>query len=128
MFTIGVNLMLTKLKLFLCGLALTACVATPKPAPPLATTAPHPAPGEFEEEQQFSLAANGTLRIKFNPNYLPANAATLEIVYKGKYLGFYEVSDLIYLPKYPDQRVSLVATFSDIEGKILVTKTYYIKI
>ena len=121
--------MLTKLRLFLCCLALTvACVAPPKPAPGLDTTPPPLPPGESGEDQPYSIAADGTLRIKFNPNYLPDNAATLEIVYNGTYLGFYEVTDLIYLPKHPGKRVSLVATFSDKDGNKLAAKTYYIKL
>ena len=120
--------MLTKLRLFLCGLALTACVASPKPAPVIDTTPPPAPAGEFEEGQPYSIAANGTLRLKFNPNYLPDNAATLEIVYHGTYLGFYEVTDLIFLPKHPGIKVSLVATFSDKDGNKLATKTYYIKL
>lgn len=118
--------MFTKLKYFLCGLALVGCVA--QPIQITDTAPPHPPLAEFEKGQPYSMAANGTLRMKLNPDYIPENAATLEIVYNGAYLGYYEVSDIIYLPKHPGKKVSLVAIFADKDGNKISAKTYYIKL
>jgi len=114
--------------LFLCGfLASISCATVKKPCTKITDQASPEIPGDFHDKP-YSIAADGNLRIKFNPNLLPEKAVTLEIIYNGKYLGFYDVKDLIFLPRYEGQSVPLVATFSDVDGNKLVIKTYYIQI
>ena len=78
-------------------------------------------------EQPYTIQTNGTIRIKFSPDYLPDNAKTVEIIYDGKYLGYYSVTDLIYLPSKTG-RISLTANFSDADQNPVLSKTYYLNL
>ena len=122
--------MISKLKyIVLCGVLLAgfSCISDPKPAPtpsdPMA-----PVPGEVTDEAPYTIQANGNLTVRFNPRYVPQSTTTVELVYNGKYLGYYNITDTIYLPRYVGQRVPLAAKFSNGDGTIIDTKTYYIKL
>lgn len=121
---------MTKLKYwFLCGVLLAglSCVNDPKPAP-VPDDLMVPVPGEVTPEAPYTIQANGNLSVRFNQRYVPHGTTTVELIYNGEYLGYYNITDRIYLPKYVGQKVPLAAKFSNGIGDVLKTKVYYIKL
>ena len=58
-----------------------------------------PQNGSFTIESRPSVVA-----IKFNVKYFPANTATVEIIYDGKYLGYWPINETILLPRLEGKR------------------------
>ena len=100
---------------------------TPNPKVP-SETAPPPEPLKPTPTEPFTAKGGGELRIKFNPAYFPATYKTVEIIYAGYYHGYFNLEDVIYLPRITG-RNELKAVFSDIHGnRVGESKTYYIEV
>jgi len=92
------------------------CQNSPEPAVP--------APGEMEEGEPYSIATNGNIRIQFNQNFLPEETSSLELIFDGNYLGFYQKDDLIFLPKPKTDIAVLKVKYLDEQMDLITTKTY----
>ena len=82
---------------------------------------------EGDEKDLTSQVEKNTIRIKFNPKYLPDSYVAVEMVFAGQYQGYFDVTDYIYLPKISG-RQRIMATFSGMDGYDIATKIYYIEV
>ena len=82
--------------------------------------------GEFRDGQEYKVSSDGVVKIKFNPDYIPAGTIALEIIYDNNYLGYYQVSDSIFLPKRLGE-VSLVVRFMDSKDTLITSRRYTLK-
>lgn len=108
------------------GPTISSCT-TPRPSdpPPIEI---EPTPGKPGPNEPFSVAHNGKIRILFNSTYFPPEYALVEIIFAGGYHGYFNMKDIIYLPRIQG-RNKLTAIFSDVNGKrIGDVRNYYIEV
>ena len=73
----------------------------------------------------LSINPKGLIKIKFEPDQLPEEYTSVEIIFNGKYQGYFNLANEILLPN----RHEVVAIFSDSDGnKMGDRKTFYIEV